>query len=247
MKKNKIESLTEAFNNFTNVIDKFQQTYDSLNNEIFELNQRLDKKNVQLEDKITESDNISSFLNSILEHIYSGVIVVNNSGIVTVFNKAAENITHINKEQILNKNYRSFFNPKEMNKTKSILFTLATGQESHHRQKIITTENKENKTVEFSTSIIRDIKGNQLGVAEIFNDISELKGMQEKISHIETLAALGEMAANVAHEIRNPLGGIGGFAGLLERKLDVDDERRKLVKPIITNVMPIWIHHFSNK
>ena len=51
-----------------------------------------------------------------------------------------------------------------------------------------------------------------------------------------TLTALGEMAATVAHEIRNPLGGIGGFAGLLERDLDVGDPRRRLVKKIIEGV-----------
>ena len=236
MGNNRIDSLTEAFNNFTLVIDKFQKTYDSLNQEISELNSKLDLKNIELEDKINESENVKNFLNSILEHIYSGVIVVNNLGIVTVFNRAAEKITDIKREDLIRKSYRSFFNPQDMNKSKSLLYTLATGQESHHRQKIITTPDGEERTIEFSTSIIRDINNKQLGVAEIFNDISELKKMQEKISHIETLAALGEMAANVAHEIRNPLGGIGGFAGLLERKLPENDDRRKLIRPIITGV-----------
>lgn len=236
MENKKIESLTRAFNDFTEIIGKFQKTYQTLQVEIRELNSRLEKKNVELQDKINESENIKNFLNSILEHIYSGVIVVDNSGQVTVFNKAAENITHIKKEDLLGKNYRSFFQPSNIEKSKSLLYTLATGKESHHRQKEITTSDGESKIVEFSTSIIRDINGEQLGVAEVFNDISELKKMQEKIGHIETLAALGEMAANVAHEIRNPLGGIGGFAGLLQRKLAKDDDRQKLVKPIITGV-----------
>ncbi|MEA1971882.1 MAG: ATP-binding protein [Candidatus Cloacimonadota bacterium] len=236
MGKNKIDLLTESFNNFTLVIDKFQKTYDSLNLEIAELNNKLEIKNEELEEKIAESENVKIFLNSILEHIYSGVIVVNNFGNVTVFNKAAETITHKNKVDLLNKNYQSFFNPQDMNKSKSLLYTLATGQESHHRQKIIVTPDGKKKTIEFSTSIIRDNNNKQLGVAEIFNDISELKKMQEKVSHVETLAALGEMASSVAHEIRNPLGGIGGFAGLLERKLPDNDDRHKLVVPIITGV-----------
>ncbi|MDD3050476.1 MAG: ATP-binding protein, partial [Candidatus Cloacimonetes bacterium] len=66
--------------------------------------------------------------------------------------------------------------------------------------------------------------------------ISQLKKLQEKITHIETLAALGEMAANVAHEIRNPLSGIGGFAGLLDRQLEPDDPKKQFVKPIIEGV-----------
>lgn len=60
--------------------------------------------------------------------------------------------------------------------------------------------------------------------------------LEDQVSRMNTLAALGQMAATVAHEIRNPLGGIAGFAGLLERDLTVDDPRRKWVKKIIEGV-----------
>jgi signal transduction histidine kinase len=63
-----------------------------------------------------------------------------------------------------------------------------------------------------------------------------MKQLQNQMQHAKTLAALGEMAATVAHEIRNPLAGIGGFAGLLERDLEGDDPRRALVKKIVQGV-----------
>ncbi|OGG56832.1 MAG: hypothetical protein A3F84_10570 [Candidatus Handelsmanbacteria bacterium RIFCSPLOWO2_12_FULL_64_10] len=65
---------------------------------------------------------------------------------------------------------------------------------------------------------------------------TERTRLEDQVSRMNTLAALGQMAATVAHEIRNPLGGIAGFAGLLERDLTVDDPRRKWVKRIIEGV-----------
>jgi len=71
---------------------------------------------------------------------------------------------------------------------------------------------------------------------EVFNDLTEVKRLEAELQRVHTLAALGEMAATMAHEIRNPLGGIAGFAALLERDLDVQDPRRRLVHKITEGV-----------
>ena len=59
-----------------------------------------------------------------------------------------------------------------------------------------------------------------IGAVHIARDISEVKKLREKVSSAERMAALGEMAARVAHEIRNPLLSMGGFARRLEQKLE---------------------------
>lgn len=71
-----------------------------------------------------------------------------------------------------------------------------------------------------SSSPVSDGTGNFRGTVHIVRDISEIKDLREKLSMTERMAALGEMAAQVAHEIRNPLVSIGGFSRRLERKLD---------------------------
>jgi PAS domain S-box-containing protein len=71
-----------------------------------------------------------------------------------------------------------------------------------------------------STSPIFDIAGNFLGSVHIVRDITELKHIRERLATSERMAALGEVAAKVAHEIRNPLVSIGGFAQRLENKLE---------------------------
>jgi len=64
----------------------------------------------------------------------------------------------------------------------------------------------------------------------------ELKKMQEEVQQSRVLSALGEMAATVAHEIRNPLGGIGGYASLLARSIPPEDPKRKYVDKIIGGI-----------
>ena len=64
------------------------------------------------------------------------------------------------------------------------------------------------------------LAGEFIGSVHVVRDISELKILREKLVMSEKMAALGEVAAKVAHEIRNPLVSVGGFAKRLEKKLE---------------------------
>ncbi|HPY96981.1 MAG TPA: ATP-binding protein [Candidatus Cloacimonadota bacterium] len=231
-----VDKLTSAFHDFTQVIDKFEKTYNLLQDRIDSLNKQLENKNIELEKKVEESENIKNFLNNILDNVHTGVLSIDMSGNINLFNKAAEMITGFDKEEVINKAYRKVFYQESRQDSKSAIYTLSTGKESFKRQKQILTHNSEKKNVEFSTSIVHNYKGEPDGVVETFMDISEIKNLQDRISHIETLAALGEMSANVAHEIRNPLAAISGFSGLLDRQIPFEDPKKKLIKPIIEGV-----------
>jgi PAS domain S-box-containing protein len=71
-----------------------------------------------------------------------------------------------------------------------------------------------------STSPLFDAEGNFMGVVHVVRDVTEMKELRTRLQSAERMAALGEVAAKVAHEIRNPLVSVGGFAKRLERKLD---------------------------
>ena len=71
-----------------------------------------------------------------------------------------------------------------------------------------------------SSSPIFDLTGEFMGSVHVVRDITELRSLREKLVMAEKMAALGEVAAKVAHEIRNPLVSVGGFAKRLEKKLD---------------------------
>jgi PAS domain S-box-containing protein len=71
-----------------------------------------------------------------------------------------------------------------------------------------------------SSSPIFDVSGVFMGTVNVVSDITELKTLRERVIKTDRMAALGEVAARVAHEIRNPLVSLGGFAKRLEKKLD---------------------------
>ena len=70
-----------------------------------------------------------------------------------------------------------------------------------------------------SVSPVFDTMGEFLGTVHVVRDVTELNNLRGKLVAAERMAALGEVAAKVAHEIRNPLVSVGGFAKRLEKKL----------------------------
>ena len=82
-------------------------------------------------------------------------------------------------------------------------------------------------------SALRDQAGALTGAVEVFDDVTEMRGLAERVERAERLKQLGEMAAGVAHEIRNPLNGIEGFASLLVRDLPEGDKRRRFAQLIV--------------
>ncbi|HEV8375975.1 MAG TPA: ATP-binding protein [Candidatus Polarisedimenticolia bacterium] len=92
------------------------------------------------------------------------------------------------------------------------------------------------RTIGFSMPLIRDDAGQVLGAALLFRDLTQIEHRQEQEQLKERLAALGQMAAGMAHEIRNPLGGIEVTASLLRRRLATRPEELSLVDRIVSEV-----------
>ncbi len=95
-------------------------------------------------------------------------------------------------------------------------------------------------TFVISNSPILDSAGNLLGTVHIARDVTELRDLRERVASAERMAALGELAAKVAHEIRNPLISVGGFARRLEKRLTGDTaEYAKIIVNEVTRLESI--------
>ena len=174
---------------------------------------------------------------SALKHISSGVVAIDLSGEVVLFNQAAETITGFSRDEVLGNPYNELPFAESEGSTDHMSSALAGEMEKAAGiERTIVCQDGSKVAVESMVCPVIDEKGELIGALEIFNDLSAVKQLKEEVSKSRTLSALGEMSANVAHEIRNPLGSIGGFAALLERDLDDDDPRRNLVKKIIEGV-----------
>jgi PAS domain S-box-containing protein len=152
---------------------------------------------------------------------------------ITLFNPSAERIYALAAADAMGRPYAQVF-AAQADSHFPLIETLRHGKNQLGHEKYWKVG--AGKPIGYTTSVVKNREGMVLGAVEISTDLTNIKQMQNQMQHAKTLAALGEMSATVAHEIRNPLAGIGGFAGLLERDLDSDDPRRALVKKIVQGV-----------
>ncbi|AMY12210.1 Sporulation kinase E [Luteitalea pratensis] len=89
------------------------------------------------------------------------------------------------------------------------------------------------RSIGFTLSLVRDPLGLITGAALFFRDLTRVEQLEERERLRDRLAALGEMAAAIAHEVKNPLAGIEVMAGLLKRRLSDNPEAQTMLADII--------------
>ncbi len=151
-------------------------------------------------------------------------MAVTRDGIITTVNPEAERVFGFKKEELLG------YHIKSINGIESLWERITEATNSG--KPIIRDEfevlNKVGERIPIGCNItpIIGTDGNTTGCVVLFKDLSELRRLEEQLRHAERLSYLGKMASWVAHEIRNPLTSIDGFAQLLP---DVRDEEKKLL------------------
>jgi len=230
-----IHRFSESFETFNRIINNLQRQYLTLENEYGQQSRQLAEINENLRQTIAENRAAMVFLNSVLSSLTSGVIVVDKTGLISHFNPAAEKIVGLAASRALGRTYDQVITAAEGGRY-SALDTVMSGMEFEAEEKTIIRLDGTEVPVSVSTALLDEGGEETYGAVEILFDITKIKKLEGEILRVKTLAALGEMAATVAHEVRNPLGGIGGFAALLKREMAADDSRTMLVDKIISGV-----------
>lgn len=146
---------------------------------------------------------IQAFSDHLMEHMPAGLIAVNGEGKIILFNKMAEVITGKKAFQVTGKPVKEALPP---------LFAdfFGRNREGSSEEAEFMPEQEKKFFLEVTSSSWND--GHETGKMLLFRDVTEMRKLHEEIARNRQLAALGNLAAGIAHEIRNPLSSIKGFA-----------------------------------
>jgi two-component system sensor histidine kinase HydH len=164
---------------------------------------------------------IKAFSDSIVENIPVGLLFISESGRIVTMNNACEKMLRISCLESMSR-YAADILPPQL---------VALSQEALRSSEILIREidvpvQGKNMLFETSASVLHDDDGHFLGYIILLRDITEIRHLKREMQRKERLASLGSLAAGVAHEIRNPLSSIKGFATYFkERYKDVPEDK----------------------
>ncbi len=168
----------------------------------------------------------------IVNSMGSGLLTVDSGGRIAHFNPAAASILQLEARVVKGANLRAFDSLGLGSLAELIVATLEEGIEMPRREIEISRASGRRVPVGVSTSVIRGERDAVSGAVAVFQDLTEAREMEQKARGNETLAAIGELASAVAHEIRNCLSPISGSVEVLAGELNVDGENKKLLELI---------------
>jgi signal transduction histidine kinase len=176
---------------------------------------------------------VEDFARWLLGSLRAGLVAIDADGALRFANPAAATTLHLRADALpIGADCRTAF--AEVPVVAELLLAAAAGRSAPGRAEL--TLDGGARTVGFSAAPVRDERGAIRGALLLFRDLQPLERADEGERLRERLIALGEMAAGLAHEIRNPLASLGVLAGLLRRRVAPDGEERELVDELLAEV-----------
>lgn len=170
-------------------------------------------------DPCREPNQTLTILQGAIENTNEGFVTIDENHRVVVFNRAAERIFGIGREEIMGQDLGVILTPQcSQGHQQAVARYLVTRQPKliGHQSEFLTAR-KNGELFPLSISFSVSNIGEKTFFTGIIRDLTETKALQEQVLKSERLAALGQLVAEVSHEIKNPLVMIGGYARQLHR------------------------------
>lgn len=213
-----LQSSLEEFNRATSML---RDAYESLEKKFGALNLELEKKNRELGKSLLEKEAMRNFLGNVLNNLTTGVVVTDMNHRIQDMNRCAENIFERGESKARGL-VETLFRDVPEESLKSLFDRAFRSREAGLRLA------SNGKTLEISGSYLKGGDGIPEGKIFLVRDVTRLEKLEEMVKRNEKIAAMGELAANFAHEIRNPLGSIELFSSMLLKDLKSKRDRDRV-------------------
>ena len=182
---------------------------------------------------------VNSELYSIIESIPTGVVALDVEGKIVTFNRAAEQITGFKADRVQGKSFDGVFKPDYFQNSELTFKNLAQTEKTTEIKTQFNRKGKNRVYLSLAVSPVASTPEGKIATVLSLRDITRLNKLEEQANRTGRLAAMGEMAVRIAHEIRNPLGSIELFSTMLKEDLQDFEELKELAEHISSGVKSI--------
>jgi len=213
-----VNRLNEAFDNFTMASKSLETYYGLLQERISYLTMELETRNQQLRAALADADRNRDYLTAILYNLEEAIIVVDPEERVTMMNRSAEGLLLAAHADAMGKPFSGL--------------NISFRQEG--AETLLDVQGKQFNII-LSRSDIIDSDGRLRGRVILIKDITRLRELEVRHERNQRLIAMGEMAARIVHEIRNPLCSIELYSSMLAKEL-TSTQHRELATGISSGI-----------
>jgi two-component system sensor histidine kinase PilS (NtrC family) len=177
---------------------------------------------------------------NVVNSLPTGLITLDLDRRITFVNATASEITGLTVAELLGKDATDYFSDLKL------VLANPHKMSASNREESVIIAGRRKVYLGWSVSPLNDASNALIGFTFMFQDISRVKEMERLLKRSEKLAAVGELAAAIAHEIRNPLAAISGSTQMLKANAPLDDDDQKLLNIVLreTDQLNEWINDF---
>jgi two-component system sensor histidine kinase PilS (NtrC family) len=179
------------------------------------LSEQIRKSRAELKVKQEDIADLEMLKENIIQSISSGLVTLDKYGKIIVFNRGAERIFNINSSDAIQKDVNDII--------PFIMPYLKVNNPNKFSQLSYKRSEDEQIDLLLTISPLKERDGSEKGEILVFQDTTRIREMEQEVKRMEDLAMLGELAAGIAHEIRNPLASISGSIQVLNDSLSKED------------------------
>jgi two-component system nitrogen regulation sensor histidine kinase NtrY len=190
---------------------KLVDSFNKMTKDLLSSRLQVEDANKALKAINLEIDNRRRYTEIILQNVTAGVISLDEQGRVLTINHFAEDLLKINKEEVINKNYRTVLRYAHLHILEGFFEELNRSGKLSIQKPLRVTVGGETLSLIVNFTKLEDDEGKQIGLVIVFDNLTELEKIQR-------MAAWREVARRIAHEIKNPLTPIQLSAQRLRKK-----------------------------